>query len=261
MRLFSYLNRLHKENGLVWSSKKTYIQNPYMKNLVKNPSANEHFMHWCFSSSEHDLDNYFKSSDTIKSFLTKSIQKISEFDHKTAKDCWCANHLDDETFDGHYGGWTIKTGKGTDGMPFKFFINSKKYSFKWQIIDLNGEKITSDMLSALKPDIEITDRYACGNNYCTYDLFVCLISEDYKIVDSFDCSGEKSYYNGNRLCDDEVYFKNDILNENDLSTVSHTFKYKKLFRYILYHQFATVSLTFVIIFLKYIISIGNFVLL
>ena len=34
-----------------------------MKNLIKNPSANEHFMHWCFSSSEHDLENYFKSSE------------------------------------------------------------------------------------------------------------------------------------------------------------------------------------------------------
>jgi hypothetical protein len=66
-KLLSILN----EKQIVWSPKKTYFYNTFMKNFIKNPNGDNSFNHWSF-------DCYDILRDTKTSSIEKAIKSYKE---------------------------------------------------------------------------------------------------------------------------------------------------------------------------------------
>ncbi|XP_073491844.1 F-box only protein 6-like [Aquarana catesbeiana] len=88
--------------------------------------------------------------------------------------------------------WTIEDLPGDAGQFFpdptvkKYFVTSYQTCKKSQIIDLQNEGFSAEIMDEAQPPIIITDWYASRKDSgCQYELLVRLISEDKKILQEF----------------------------------------------------------------------------
>ncbi|XP_077303309.1 F-box only protein 6-like [Lithobates pipiens] len=88
--------------------------------------------------------------------------------------------------------WKVEDLPGGAGELFpnpsvtKYFVTSNQTCKKSQIVDLNKEGFSAEIMDKTQPPIIITDWYAARKDCsCHYELLVGLLSEDKKIVQEF----------------------------------------------------------------------------
>lgn len=132
--------------------KKYYFQNPYNRNLIKNPCALERFSHWIVGQNGGD---HFRIED--KPCGSHPLEKFT--DVKGQYKCWVTSY-----------GWCEKH----------------------QVIDLISEGCSPQVLDEIRPEIQVSEWYAARFDCkMVYKLKVELLDERLKVMKKWFFSDHK----------------------------------------------------------------------
>ncbi|XP_061174325.1 F-box only protein 6-like [Saccostrea echinata] len=132
--------------------KKYFFQNPYNRNLIKNPCALEKFDHWKIDKNGGDR---FVVED--KPVGCHPLEKFADF--KGSYKCWVTSY-----------GWCEKH----------------------QIIDLVKEGCSSEVLDKIRPEVQVSEWYAARFDCkMEYHIKVELLDAESKVLDKWSFSDEK----------------------------------------------------------------------
>ncbi|XP_048734147.1 F-box only protein 44-like isoform X1 [Ostrea edulis] len=132
--------------------KKYYFQNPYNRNLIKNPCAKEHFNSWEITKDGGD--------------------------HFVTEDKPCGSHPLEKFTD-------IKG-------PYRCWVTSYGWCEKHQIIDLIAEGCSPAVLDEIRPEIQVSEWYAARFDCkMEYHIKVKLLDGESKVLNKWSFSDEK----------------------------------------------------------------------
>lgn len=157
-RASSNLIKVLKESNCLTDPKHLYFKNPFAKNLIKNPSAESGFDFWDTRSLIHIRNSRInKSYDYYNNeYLPKHCRNSEKIQEQNGFKIEPDSYLKKPAFD-------------SNGEPVRNYATTYFQCSKYQLIDLYNEGIDENILTKLKPKIEIKDYYAprhdCGSEY------------------------------------------------------------------------------------------------
>ena len=175
-RASSNLMKFLIESDCLVDPKHLYFKNPFTKNLIKNPCAENGFDFW----------------DTRSLMLIKISKTDKSYDYYNneylAKYCRNSEKIQEQNgFKIEPDSYFKKPAYDPNGEPVRNYATTYFKCTKYQLIDLYNEVIDQNILKKLNPKIEIKDYYAprhdCGSEY---HLIVEFYDENFKKIDGIN---------------------------------------------------------------------------
>lgn len=151
--------------------------------MLKNGDAEEKFDYWCLDTEKYfnnDLKQPFEFEKIVKKYQKDSIRDGGCND-------WSREYAN--TIDG----WSIENNQNFAFEMLRLknklalnFVAGYFLKGKYQVIDLEEQGLTEEIMSKNKLKIEIFENYTRRNDCgCDYSLKVYLLSRDHEMIDSF----------------------------------------------------------------------------
>jgi hypothetical protein len=185
-KMNSHLSSILNKNQIAWSPKKTYFNNTFTKNLIKNPNGVDSFNYW-----------YFDSLSMLDDITPRQLEEIIESCKKNRVVGLKLKSWDRE-WSNQLNSWSIESTQtgcsqnlnDKNGKLLTCFVTSYTLGEKMQVIDFQEEEsIYKDIILRLDSEIEIKESYTARDGIkCYYQLRVFLISNDFDLIDSFSHS-------------------------------------------------------------------------
>jgi hypothetical protein len=160
------VKRLHHNN--IYLAKSFYFKNPFQRNIIKNPCGDNGFSYWCLDTP---FNREFMGGNLMEFFLKNNIHRQDTVQYNAWK-------IESD----HHGSEELII----DNKVVKNFATSYREATKFQMIDLETEGLTRQILDKMKLKIRIFENYAarndCGSRYC---LIVRLLNHKFEQIDEF----------------------------------------------------------------------------
>ena len=156
-------------------AKKLYFKNPFERNLIKNPCGNDGFKDWCLTETQGDA----QPIDLKDYYLKNKYNTIDAID-------WSKEWPIQKN------GWSIESEDvgckplNNENESIKRFVTSYYPAIKFQLIDLEEEGLTKDMIKNSTIRIRFSENFT-NRNFCglRYQLCVRLLNEKYEKIKEF----------------------------------------------------------------------------
>jgi hypothetical protein len=207
--------RILNDKRIDWSPKQIYSTSLLSKNFIKNSNGDESFNNWSFCY--YGMLNSLKTPDSFK----KAVRFYKK--HRT-------NNLKLRSWEIEWSnssnGWAIEKNQTAAceklrdtrrGELFTCFVTSYTLGEKMQVIDLEEENITEDMLIKLNPIVQIREVFTARENIkCFYCLKVYLISKEFDLIDSYSYSDRITEFPASWITVSHQFKINSRKNTNNL---------------------------------------------